>query len=76
MQRFPAHQAYEIILLTILVTILLVAGIARRFFGVGRDRPSGGIAVFEPTAEQSHRLFAATFSFLFGQQIDPATYHE
>jgi monovalent cation:H+ antiporter-2, CPA2 family len=61
--------------------VLLVAGVAQRFqvsaaIGAFLVR----IAVSGPIAEQSHRLlgslrdlFAATFFFFFGLEIDPAT---
>jgi CPA2 family monovalent cation:H+ antiporter-2 len=76
-----AHQSDEIILLTILGTILLVAGIAQHFqVSAAIGAFLVGIAVSGPIAEQSHRLFAplrdlfaATFFFFFGLQIDPAT---
>jgi monovalent cation:H+ antiporter-2, CPA2 family len=78
---FAAHQSDEIILLTILGTILLVAGIAQRFqVSAAIGAFLVGIAVSGPVKEQSHRLFAplrdlfaATFFFFFGLQIDPAT---
>ncbi|MCX6625053.1 MAG: cation:proton antiporter [Acidobacteria bacterium] len=80
LSRFAAHQSDEIILLTILGTILLVAGIAQHFHvsaAIGAFLV--GIAVSGPIAEQSQRLFAplrdlfaATFFFFFGLQIDPA----
>jgi CPA2 family monovalent cation:H+ antiporter-2 len=76
-----AHESDEIILLTTLGTVLLVAGGAQRFHvssAIGAFLV--GIAVSGPIAEQSHRvvaplrdLFAATFFFFFGLQIDPAT---
>jgi CPA2 family monovalent cation:H+ antiporter-2 len=79
--RFVAHESDEIILLTMLGTVLLVAGIAQ---GLRVSAAIGaflvGIAVSGPIVEQSHRLFAplrdlfaATFFFFFGLQIDPAT---
>jgi len=78
---FAAHQSDEIILLTVLGTILLVAGVAQRFqVSAAIGAFLVGIAVSGPIAEQSHRLFAplrdlfaATFFFFFGLQIDPAT---
>jgi CPA2 family monovalent cation:H+ antiporter-2 len=80
LSRFAAHQSDEIILLTILGTILLVAGTAQRFqvsSAIGAFLV--GIAVSGPIAEQSHRLFAplrdlfaATFFFFFGLEINPA----
>lgn len=79
--HFAAHQSDEIILLTVLGTILLVAGVAQRFHvsaAIGAFLV--GIAVSGPIAEQSQRLlsplrdlFAAIFFFFFGLEIDPAT---
>ena len=71
----------EIILLTVLGTVLLVGGIAQRFqVSAAIGAFLVGIAVSGPIAEQSQRLFsplrdlfAATFFFFFGLQIDPAT---
>lgn len=81
LSAFVAHQSDEIILLTVLGTILLVAGVAQRFHvsaAIGAFLV--GIAVSGPIAEQSHRLFAplrdlfaATFFFFIGLEIDPAT---
>ncbi len=79
--RFAAHESDEIILLTILGTVLLVAGVTQRFqVSAAIGAFLVGIAVSGPIAEQSHRLFAplrdlfaATFFFFFGLQIDPAT---
>jgi CPA2 family monovalent cation:H+ antiporter-2 len=76
---FAAHESDEIILLTILGTVLLVAGVAQRFqVSAAIGAFLVGIAVSGPMAEQSHRLFsplrdlfAATFFFFFGLQIDP-----
>lgn len=78
---FAAHESDEIILLTILGAVLLVAGVAQRFqVSAAIGAFLVGIAVSGPMAEQSHRLFsplrdlfAATFFFFFGLQIDPAT---
>ncbi len=78
---FAAHESDEIILLTILGTVLLVAGIAQKFqVSAAIGAFLVGIAVSGPMAEQSHRLFsplrdlfAATFFFFFGLQIDPST---
>jgi K+:H+ antiporter subunit KhtU len=77
---FAAHESDEIILLTILGTVLLVAGVAQKFqVSAAIGAFLVGIAVSGPMAEQSHRLFsplrdlfAATFFFFFGLQIDPA----
>jgi CPA2 family monovalent cation:H+ antiporter-2 len=81
LSHFSAHQSDEIILLTILGTIFLVAGFAQTVHvsaAIGAFLV--GIAVSGPIAEQSHRLFAplrdlfaATFFFFFGLEIDPAT---
>jgi CPA2 family monovalent cation:H+ antiporter-2 len=81
LSRFVAHQSDEIILLTVLGTVLLVGGIAQRFqVSAAIGAFLVGIAVSGPIAEQSQRLFsplrdlfAATFFFFFGLQIDPAT---
>jgi CPA2 family monovalent cation:H+ antiporter-2 len=78
---FAAHQSDEIILLTILGTILLVGGVAESFqVSAGIGAFLVGIAVSGPIREQSHRifaplrdLFAAIFFFFFGLEIDPAT---
>ena len=81
LSRIIAHQSDEIALLTIFGTVLFVAGAAQRLqvsAAVGAFLV--GIAVSGPMAEQTHRLlaplrdlFAATFFFFFGLQIDPAT---
>jgi monovalent cation:H+ antiporter-2, CPA2 family len=79
--RLAAHESDEIILLTVLGTLLFVAGIAQQFqVSAAIGAFLVGIAVSGPIAEQSHRmfaplrdLFAATFFFFFGLQIDPAT---
>jgi len=76
-----AHQSDEIVLPTNFGAVLLVAGAAQR---VQVSAAIGaflvGIAVSGPMAEQTHRLltplrdlFAGTFFFFFGLQIDPAT---
>jgi CPA2 family monovalent cation:H+ antiporter-2 len=79
--RLAASESDEIILLTVLGTVLLVAGMAETFqVSAAIGAFLVGIAVSGPIAEQSHRLFAplrdlfaATFFFFFGLQIDPAT---
>lgn len=79
--RFVAHESDEIILLTMLGTILLVAGIAERLqVSAAIGAFLVGIAVSGTLAEQSHRLlaplrdlFAALFFFFFGLEIDPAS---
>ncbi|PWU01356.1 MAG: cation/H(+) antiporter [Terriglobia bacterium] len=81
LSRFVAHESDEIILLTSFGTVLLVAGIAQRLqvsSAIGAFLV--GIALSGPIAEQSHRLlaplrdlFAATFFFFFGLQVNPAS---
>jgi CPA2 family monovalent cation:H+ antiporter-2 len=78
---FFTHESDEIILLTTFGTVLLVAGISQRFqVSAAIGAFLVGIAVSGQMAEQTHRLvaplrdlFAATFFFFFGLQIDPAT---
>ncbi len=79
LSAFIAHESDEIILLTVLGVVLLVAGAAQRMHvsaAIGAFLV--GIAVSGPIAQQSHRLlsplrdlFAATFFFFFGLEIDP-----
>jgi monovalent cation:H+ antiporter-2, CPA2 family len=79
--RFFSHESDEIILLTTFGTVLLVAGGAQRLqVSAAIGAFLVGIAVSGPLAEQSHRLlaplrdlFAATFFFFFGLEIDPTT---
>lgn len=81
LSRFVVHESDEIVLLTTFGTVLLVAGVSQRLHvsaAIGAFLV--GIAVSGPMAEQTHRLlaplrdlFAATFFFFFGLQIDPAT---
>jgi CPA2 family monovalent cation:H+ antiporter-2 len=81
LSRLATHESDEIILLTVLGAVLIVAGLAQQFqvsSAIGAFLV--GIAVSGPLAEKSHRLFAplrdlfaATFFFFFGLQIDPAT---
>lgn len=76
---FAGHQSDEVILLSVFGAVLLVAGLAQRLqvsSAIGAFLV--GIAVSGPMAEQSHRLiaplrdlFAATFFFFFGLEIDP-----
>lgn len=75
------HESDEIILLTAFGAVLLVAGVAHRLqVSAAIGAFLVGIAISGPIAEQSHRifaplrdLFAATFFFFFGLQIDPST---
>jgi CPA2 family monovalent cation:H+ antiporter-2 len=80
LSRVIAHQSDEIVLLTIFGAVLLVAGAAQQLqVSAAIGAFLVGIAVSGPMAEQTHRLlaplrdlFAATFFFFFGLQIDPA----
>jgi CPA2 family monovalent cation:H+ antiporter-2 len=79
LSRMLAHESDEIILLTVFGTVLVVAGIAERFqVSTAIGAFLVGIAVSGPMAERSHHLFsplrdlfAATFFFFFGLEIDP-----
>jgi monovalent cation:H+ antiporter-2, CPA2 family len=81
LSRFAAHESDEIVLLTTLGAVLLVAGVSQRLqVSAGIGAFLVGVAVSGPMAEQTHRLlaplrdlFAARFFFFFGLQIDPAT---
>lgn len=81
LSRLAAHASDEIVLLTILGTVLLVAGVAERLqISAGIGAFLVGIAVSGPMAEQTHRLisplrdlFAATFFLFFGLQINPSS---
>ena len=78
---FFAHQSDEVILLTTFGVVLLVAGLAERLqvsAAVGAFLV--GLALSGPMAEKSRLLvaplrdlFAATFFFFFGMEINPAT---
>lgn len=79
LSRIASHESDEIILLTVFGALLLVAGGAE-FVHVSAAIGAFlvGIAVSGPVAEQAHRifaplrdLFAATFFFFFGLEIDP-----
>ena len=79
LSNFIAHESDEISLLTILGTMLLVAGLAQRMhISAAIGAFLVGIAVSGPIARQSFRivsplrdLFAATFFFFFGLDINP-----
>jgi CPA2 family monovalent cation:H+ antiporter-2 len=79
--RFLHNQSDEVILLTTFGTVLLVAGLAQQLqVSAAIGAFLVGIAVSGPIAERSHRLlaplrdlFAATFFFFFGLEIDPRT---
>jgi CPA2 family monovalent cation:H+ antiporter-2 len=78
--RLFAHESDEIILLTTIGAVLLVAGVAQRFqVSAAIGAFLVGIALSGSVAEKSHRLvsplrdlFAALFFFFFGLEIDPA----
>jgi len=80
LSRFAAHQSDEIVLLTTFGAVLLVAGLAQYFqVSAAIGAFLVGIAASGPIAEQARRLlaplrdlFAATFFFFFGLEIDPA----
>ena len=79
--RWFAHTLDEVALLSTFGSVLLVAGLAQRLHvssAVGAFLV--GVTLSGPMAHQSQRLlsplrdlFAATFFFFFGLQIDPAT---
>jgi CPA2 family monovalent cation:H+ antiporter-2 len=81
LSRFFAHESDEIILLTTFGIVLLVGGLAQRMqvsSAIGAFLV--GIGLSGPMAEKSRLLlaplrdlFAATFFFFFGMEIDPAT---
>jgi CPA2 family monovalent cation:H+ antiporter-2 len=81
LSHFTSHESDEVILLTMFGIVLLVAGLAQRLqvsAAVGAFLV--GIAISGPVAERSHRLFAplrdlfaATFFFFFGLEVDPAS---
>jgi monovalent cation:H+ antiporter-2, CPA2 family len=81
LSRFFAHESDEIILLTTFGLVLLVGGLAQRMqvsSAIGAFLV--GIGLSGPMAEKARLLlaplrdlFAATFFFFFGMQIDPAT---
>jgi len=78
--RLVAHESDEIILLTTVGAVLLVAGVAQRFqVSAAIGAFLVGIALSGSVAEKSQRLvsplrdlFAAMFFFFFGLEIDPA----
>jgi CPA2 family monovalent cation:H+ antiporter-2 len=81
LSRVVAHRSDEIVLLTIFGAVLLVGGAAQWLqVSAAIGAFLVGIAVSGPMAEQTRRLlaplrdlFAATFFFFFGLQIDTAT---
>lgn len=81
LSRLFSHESDEIILLTVFGVVLLVGGLAQRLqVSAAIGAFLVGIGLTGPIAEKSRRLlsplrdlFAATFFFFFGMQIDPAT---
>lgn len=81
LSRLISHESDEIVLLSMLGIVLLLGGLAERFkVSAAIGAFLIGIAVSGPIAEQSYRLlgplrdlFAATFFFFFGLEIDPAS---
>jgi len=78
---FVSHESDEIVLLTTFGAVLLVAGLAQH---VNVSSAIGaflvGIAISGPIAHQAERLlsplrdlFAATFFFFFGMEVDPSS---
>jgi CPA2 family monovalent cation:H+ antiporter-2 len=81
LSQLATHESDEIVVLTTFGAVLLVAGLAERFqVSAAIGAFLVGIALSGPIAEKAHRLiaplrdlFAATFFFFFGLEIDPAT---
>lgn len=81
LSKHVTHQSDEVVLLTIFGTLLLVSGLAQRFkVSAAIGAFLVGVAVSGPIAERAHSLlaplrdlFAATFFFFFGLEIDPKT---
>jgi CPA2 family monovalent cation:H+ antiporter-2 len=79
LSALAAHTSDEVLLLTLLGTVLIVAGIAEKLqVSAAIGAFMVGIAVSGPVAERSYRLvtplrdlFAAIFFFFFGLEIDP-----
>jgi CPA2 family monovalent cation:H+ antiporter-2 len=81
MSRLVSHGSDEVLLLSTLGLVLVVAGLAQR---LGVSGAVGaflvGVALSGPVVQRAHRLlgplrdlFAALFFLFFGLQIDPAT---
>jgi monovalent cation:H+ antiporter-2, CPA2 family len=81
LSSFADHESDEVILLTVFGAVLLVSGAAQHFrISAGIGAFLVGIALSGPVAAHSSRLlqplrdlFAATFFFFFGLEIDPST---
>lgn len=80
LSRLAVHQSDEVVLLTAFGVVLLLAGVAQHFqVSSAIAAFLVGIAASGPVAEHARRLiaplrdlFAATFFFFFGLEIDPA----
>ena len=81
LSRVLAHESDEIILLSAFGLVLLVAGLAESLrVSAAIGAFLAGIAISGPLADRSRRLltplrdlFAASFFFFFGLQIEPAS---
>jgi CPA2 family monovalent cation:H+ antiporter-2 len=81
LSKVASHASDEIVLLTMFGTVLVVAGVAQRFqVSAAIGAFLVGIAASGPLAKQTHRLlsplrdlFAATFFFFFGLEVDPGS---
>lgn len=81
LSRLFSHESDEVILLTTFGVVLLVGGLAQRLqVSAAIGAFLVGIGLTGPIAEKSRRLlaplrdlFAATFFFFFGMQVDPST---
>lgn len=80
LSAWALHESDEVLLLTTFGAVLLVAGVAERLqVSAAIGAFLVGIAFSGPIAERAHHLlsplrdlFAATFFFFFGLQIDPS----
>jgi CPA2 family monovalent cation:H+ antiporter-2 len=81
LSRLVQHESDEIILLTTFGAVLLLAGLAQELnVSAAIGAFLVGIALSGPIAERSKRLvaplrdlFAATFFFFYGLEVDPRT---
>jgi monovalent cation:H+ antiporter-2, CPA2 family len=81
LSRLAEHESDEVVLLTTFGTVLLVAGVAQKFqVSAAIGAFLVGIALSGPIAKHSERLlsplrdlFAVTFFFFFGLEVDPST---
>jgi monovalent cation:H+ antiporter-2, CPA2 family len=81
LSRLAEHESDEVVLLTTFGTVLLIAGVAQKFqVSAAIGAFLVGIALSGPIAKHSERLlsplrdlFAVTFFFFFGLEVDPST---